>query len=81
MTDDGSNKPIEWFGVGKTDMILTDLSVHMTIDCKIGRLSVGDYKSNATRVFEARQITQKEDKDAYKKTFDEVATAWTDVFY
>jgi len=71
MMDDGSNKPIEWFGVGKTDMILTDLSVHMTIDCKIGRLSVGDYESNATRVFEARQITQKEDKDAYKKTFDE----------
>eukprot|EP00986_Skeletonema_menzelii_P010841 scaffold5414_cov182-Skeletonema_menzelii.AAC.1 len=51
-------------------MILTDLSVHMTIDCKIGRLSVGDYESNATRVFEAREITTKEDKDAYKKTFD-----------
>lgn len=70
MMDDGSNKPIEWFGGGKTDMILTDLSVHMTIDCKIGRLSVGDYESNATRVFEAREITTKEDKDAYNKTFD-----------
>ncbi|KAK1733501.1 hypothetical protein QTG54_015789 [Skeletonema marinoi] len=69
--EDESKAQIEWFGVGKrkTDMHLTDLSVHMTIDCKIGRLSVSDYECDAVEVFNAWEITSKEDKDAYKKTF------------